>query len=595
MGDADLHIMVVAEWAHAATLDWSRVRQEAAKRSAVVSLVQAEGAVARWVVPAGAADTAPRASTVVSAADAVSGAGAAVIDRLFEAQAMVPRIQRTEIRLFGGAPLESALNSALAGEASIGLTVVRASRPRPAPAAPAPVASTPVATLVQPVAKPVARPVQRLPMTQQSSPTVRSTPSASVKRSPPSRPVKAGAANSAPRRSPVLSWIASGAIAAIAIVIAVALMSNVSADQTAEGTLADGAAWGPTLGAEVTRAVDVSTGGTGLERRLAVDAATGTSFVSAWDGVRIFDTGDLEDPAFIPVQLENGTPTLTLSPDATKIILTGGSGGDSAGELVVLSGRGTAFQEAYRTALPGTGNLGEDAAISPDGERLYIADGNTGFWIVSTADGSTIAHPFESMAVGVAVNQVDGAIAVGSPQADITVLMDAAGARRATFHSGDGLPDALEFSPDGRVLAIAAGDSVSLYRVDGEIDSLGSLRVETSIAGISFSPSSAEIAVLASDAGDSGFGPDDEVGGVRIFDIASMSELTRVPLTDNYILGDIAFTGEPGQLLVANESLTLVDVAASRTNGVRHGLALAALGAVVLGCIVFAVRAARRT
>lgn len=108
MRDADLHIMVVAEWAHAATWDWSRVRQEAAKRSAVVSLVQAEGAVARCVVPAGAADTAPRASTVVSAADAVSGAGAAVIDRLFEAQAMVPRIQRTEIRLFGGARLELA-------------------------------------------------------------------------------------------------------------------------------------------------------------------------------------------------------------------------------------------------------------------------------------------------------------------------------------------------------------------------------------------------------------------------------------------------------------------------------------------------------
>lgn len=594
MGDADLHIMVVAEWAHAVTLDWSRVRQEAAKRGAVVSLVQAEGTAARWVVPAGAADAAPGVTTVVSAADAVSGAGAAVIDRLFEAQAMVPRIQRTEIRLFGGAPLESALHGVLDGEPSIGLTVVRASRPRQAPVRPA---ATPVAKPVtKPGAKPVAKPAQRPPRTQQTSQAVRNTPYTPVKPSPTLSPVAPAVSAPTPRRSPVLSWIASGAIATIAILIAVALMSNVAADQTAEDALVDGAALGPTLGAEVARAADVSTGGTGLERRLAVDAATGAAFVGAWDGVRIFDTDDLEDPVFIPVDLENGTPSLTLSPDATRIFLTGGSGGESAGELVVLSGGGTAFQEEYRTALPGAGNMGEDATISPDGGRLYIADANTGFWIVSTADGSAIAHPIESMTVGVAVNQIDGAIAVGSPQEDATVLMDAQGTRRASFNGGDGLPDALAFSPDGSLLAIAAGESVSLYRVDGEIESLGSLRVQTGIADVSFSPSSAEIAVLASDAGgDLGFGSDDEVGGVRIFDIAAMIELTRIPLTDNYILGDIAFSGEQGQLLVANESLTLVDVAASRTNGVRHGLALAALGAVVLGCIVFAVRAARRT
>ncbi|CAN7327778.1 hypothetical protein [Arthrobacter sp. LjRoot14] len=51
------------------------------------------------------------------------GSGAAVIDKLFEAQALVPAIEETEIRLYGGEFLEAELAKAVKAEATIRLMV----------------------------------------------------------------------------------------------------------------------------------------------------------------------------------------------------------------------------------------------------------------------------------------------------------------------------------------------------------------------------------------------------------------------------------------------------------------------------------------
>lgn len=50
------------------------------------------------------------------------GSGTAVFDKLFEAQALVPAIEETEIRLYGGEFLEAELVNAVKAEAAIRLT-----------------------------------------------------------------------------------------------------------------------------------------------------------------------------------------------------------------------------------------------------------------------------------------------------------------------------------------------------------------------------------------------------------------------------------------------------------------------------------------
>ena len=124
LADSQLHIMVVVEPLHAFGLDWPRTRREAGERGAIVSLLEASDSGARWLVPAGPASTA--ASQVAIAAgsrSAIIGIGGAVVDKIFEAEALVPEIQVSEVRLYVGARLETELNDVLKAETTIQLRV----------------------------------------------------------------------------------------------------------------------------------------------------------------------------------------------------------------------------------------------------------------------------------------------------------------------------------------------------------------------------------------------------------------------------------------------------------------------------------------
>lgn len=116
--------MVVAEPRHASGLDWPRMRREAGERGAIISLLEASESGVKWLVPAGPANSAASSASIRSGGGtATVGSGAAVIDKLFEAQALVPTIKETEIRLYGGALLETELANTLEAEATILLTV----------------------------------------------------------------------------------------------------------------------------------------------------------------------------------------------------------------------------------------------------------------------------------------------------------------------------------------------------------------------------------------------------------------------------------------------------------------------------------------
>ncbi len=597
MSDLGLHIMVVVEPLHGSDLDWRRMRREAGERSAVISLLDVSGSDARWLVPAGPAVAAsPSAPRGTGSAAATAGAGAAVIDKLFEAQALVPTIQRTEIRLFGGGVVESELADALHAETTIRVTVFDQGAFREARSA-APSSRTgsgsAAPTRTGGTGSP-ARPATsarvggtRAPARPGGAARVGGSTGAAAVPSPAAVPSSAAPAK--PRRARtnadrILAWIGAATLTAVALVIAVPLTVTVLAEQTPVGTLADGAEWGPTLGAEAQRAEGVSRGGTGLEQMLAIDPSTRTAYVSSSDGIRAADAEDIEDWSLSPVQLDNGTASITLSPDKTRAYLTGGTGGDSPGELIAFTVEGGVLTETYRVPLPGAGNMGEDAAVSPDGSRLYVADINTGFWVISTADGSLLANPFGGMASEVAVNPVDGTVAVGAPMDDVILLLDPTGTvELGRLKGGGGLPDAVVYSPDGTLLAVGANETVTVYEA-GETH--GRIVLSADIAGLAFSPSSAELAALTSGTEDTPSSAPRE--GIRLMDVASMTELTRIPLADSYILGDIAFTGAPGELLAVNGAVVRVDVSASRTNWVGYGIAIGLLGLVVLAAIITA-------
>lgn len=124
MNDPSLHIMVVVEPGYGPGLDWPRTRREAGERDAVVSLLEASASGARWIVPASRAGAAASQVTLDSGrTSALTGAGAAVIDKLFEVQALVPEVETTELRLYAGAGLEEELAAALVAEAAVRLRV----------------------------------------------------------------------------------------------------------------------------------------------------------------------------------------------------------------------------------------------------------------------------------------------------------------------------------------------------------------------------------------------------------------------------------------------------------------------------------------
>ncbi len=124
MNDPGLHIMVVVEPGHGGGLDWPRTRRDAGERGATVSLLEASASGATWLVPAGpAASAASQVTLPPVGAPAVPGAGAAVIDKLFEVQAHVTDVTVTEVRLYAGTHLESDLVTSLEGQSDVRLRV----------------------------------------------------------------------------------------------------------------------------------------------------------------------------------------------------------------------------------------------------------------------------------------------------------------------------------------------------------------------------------------------------------------------------------------------------------------------------------------
>ena len=124
MTDAGLHIMVVIEANHATEFNWGRARREAGERDAFISILAVSGRSARWLLPPARADTVPTGINLVCDEDAAaSGVGAAVSDKLFEAQALIASIRLTEVRPFVGAVVGSELSRVFNGDASIRVQV----------------------------------------------------------------------------------------------------------------------------------------------------------------------------------------------------------------------------------------------------------------------------------------------------------------------------------------------------------------------------------------------------------------------------------------------------------------------------------------
>ena len=123
--NGERHVFVVVEaGAFAKALDWTTVRQSVIDAGGYLSLALADGARSKWVVrPAPSATEIPTLASTSAAKVAGSGIAASVIDQVLEAQALVPTIQFTEIRLYGGALAETELNKALKGEPTIQLRV----------------------------------------------------------------------------------------------------------------------------------------------------------------------------------------------------------------------------------------------------------------------------------------------------------------------------------------------------------------------------------------------------------------------------------------------------------------------------------------
>jgi hypothetical protein len=102
------HILIVADESRIASFNWARVRREAAERDALISLISCHGVSADLVVPVQPAVDAPRALQLrASSRTASAGVGAAVVDRVVQAQVMVASIELTEIRVLGSDTLRS--------------------------------------------------------------------------------------------------------------------------------------------------------------------------------------------------------------------------------------------------------------------------------------------------------------------------------------------------------------------------------------------------------------------------------------------------------------------------------------------------------
>lgn len=139
----------------------------------------------------------------------------------------------------------------------------------------------------------------------------------------------------------------------------------------------------------------------------------------------------------------------TLSGGATDrfgVKLTGPAGATFTPITVPVRGARLVMRETM-TALP---SLGRSAAVSPDGSRLYITDGER-FIVLDTADNTFRTIKGANDCGVVVVNPTGSRVYVAGPQSSQVVEYDAAGMRLRSLSTGT-TPFDLAVSPDGSTL-----------------------------------------------------------------------------------------------------------------------------------------------
>jgi hypothetical protein len=105
--DAELHIFIVVDEAYISRLDWDRIRREAVERQSLLSLLTCSGKNAKLVLPAQPGANVPVLLPIEAGRLKVeAGIGAAVADRVLEAEALIATVANTQVRVIGDDRLE---------------------------------------------------------------------------------------------------------------------------------------------------------------------------------------------------------------------------------------------------------------------------------------------------------------------------------------------------------------------------------------------------------------------------------------------------------------------------------------------------------
>jgi hypothetical protein len=105
--DAELHIFIVVDESYISRLDWDRIRREAVERQSLLSLLTCSGKNAKLVLPAQPGANVPVLLPIEAGRLKVeAGIGAAVADRVLEAEALIATVANTQVRVIGDDRLE---------------------------------------------------------------------------------------------------------------------------------------------------------------------------------------------------------------------------------------------------------------------------------------------------------------------------------------------------------------------------------------------------------------------------------------------------------------------------------------------------------
>jgi WD40 repeat protein len=208
---------------------------------------------------------------------------------------------------------------------------------------------------------------------------------------------------------------------------------------------------------------------------------------------------------------------LAFSPDGNLLAV---SSNDGSVVVVSLSLRRAVAEPVPSGAIPSPSGV----AVSPDGELAVISGQSIRFWNPATgaSTGPRIAFPARAMAFDPRNPRV--LAAVGSPSGfpgELTLFNATTGRPLTSFTvSLTAGTNALAFSPDGGMVAVAIGDATPTILVDvgagltlGPVDSVSG--ASDTVWGVAFNPASSEVATANDD------------GTVRIFTVPGLSGLAH--------------------------------------------------------------------